>query len=74
MRGANLSGYQQNIAIGYKPCPNCGAPMKTDAVVCPRCGKGGIVKERQEKSIIPIILAIVAIGVVVLLLLMLSCL
>ena len=72
MRGANLSGYQQNIAIGYKPCPNCGAPMKTDAAICLRCGRDGIVKERQEKSIIPIILAIVARGVVVLLLLMLS--
>ena len=72
MRGANLSGYQQNIAIGYKPCPNCGAPMKTDAVVCPRCGKGGIIDEQKKKSAAPIVLAGVAICTIILALLILG--
>ncbi len=32
---------QQNAAIGYKQCPNCGAPMKLDARICPKCGGYG---------------------------------
>ena len=74
MRGANLSGYQQNIAIGYKPCPNCGAPMKTDAKICPRCGQGGLEQglQNRKKNYLHIVLAMVGLLIIIAALLLLS--
>lgn len=74
MRGVNLSGYQQNIAIGYKPCPYCGSPMKTDARVCPRCGQGipsqGL--QDRKRNYLQIVVAILGLMLVIAALLLLS--